>query len=142
MSFPVSGLLTEVPADAQMTSLGTSLSPREITNGGQPRVPAAPESHNSFLGFSMDLENRHYMLQPWPSPSCCLLFLIKREWGMLGSPKSVLCNHRNWASCVQQTLFAIYPSSWANRTQFFSHTHPSLEKTVPPPSSRNGSSWV
>lgn len=69
MSFPVSGLLAEVPADAQMTSLGTSLSPAEITNGAQPRVPAAPGSHNSFLGFAMDLESRHLVLPPWPSPS-------------------------------------------------------------------------
>jgi hypothetical protein len=36
MSFPVSELLAEVLADAQMTSLGTSLSPEEITNGAQP----------------------------------------------------------------------------------------------------------
>lgn len=69
MSFPVSGLLAEVPADAQMTSLGTSLSPAEITNGGQPRVPAAPGSHNSFLSFAEDSESRHPVLAPWPSPS-------------------------------------------------------------------------
>lgn len=75
MSFPVSGLLAEVPADAQMTSLGTSLSPGEITNGAQPRVPAAPGSHNSFLGFAVDLESRHPVFPPWQS-HCELVYSL------------------------------------------------------------------
>lgn len=97
MSFPVSGLLAGVPADAQMTSLGTSLSPAEITNGAQPQVPAAPGSHNSFLGFAVGLESRHPVLPPWPSPSkpaytLMLSAFLKTEWGMLSSPQSVLGN--------------------------------------------------
>ena len=53
MSFPVSGLLAERSAEAQMTSLETSLSLAEITIGAQSQFPAAPGSLNSFLGFTL-----------------------------------------------------------------------------------------
>lgn len=53
MSFPVSGLLAERSAEAQMTSLKTSLSLAEVTYGAQPQVPAASGSLNSFLGLSL-----------------------------------------------------------------------------------------
>lgn len=87
-----------MPADAQMTSLGTSLSPAEITNGDQPRVPAAPGSHNSFLGFAEDSESRHPVLPPWPSlsePVHTLLlsaFLKQNTVRVLSSPNRVLGN--------------------------------------------------
>lgn len=57
MSFPVSGLLAERSAEAQMTSLETSLSLGEITNGTQP-LSSCCLRKSQFI--------------PWPHSEKCL----------------------------------------------------------------------
>lgn len=110
MSFPVSGLLAEVPADAQMTSSGTHLSPGEITNGPQPQVPAAPRSHNSLLGLAVSLESRHPVLSPWLSPrKLCLSTLLKPQSGTREAFSKVLrdCNQSKWTRLRGHALLII-----------------------------------
>lgn len=79
MSFPVSGLLAERPAEAQMTSLETSLSLGEITNGAQPWVPAASGSLNSFLGLTLEGVWKGDTLDP--SKCFCLLLYGNKTLG-------------------------------------------------------------
>lgn len=109
MSFPVSGLLAERSAEAQMTSLETRLSLGEITNGAQP-LSSCCLRKSQFI--------------PWPHSERCLekrhlgpqeAFLLAALWKQNTGASELF-------SKLPMTIIIVTGQPWSSSTHRWSST--------------------